>query len=374
MRHFLAALTITIGLAGPAMAAETEPAVAEQAPLAEAEAIAALEIFVDDMAGRDEFSGTILVTRGGERLYGAAFGLASKRFDVPASLETRFNLGSVNKMFTAIGILQLAEAGKLHLGDRLGQYLDESWLPHDVTDRIELRHLLTHASGLGSYFSDAFFAASKTRFRTVDDFKPLIAGDRPEFEPGTGYRYSNTGMLLLGAVIEKVSGQSYDDYIRDHILAPAGMKLTGCFAMDDAVKNVAIGYDANKDTESGWQTNLFFHSIKGGPAGGCFSTVGDLQLFAAALTANRYLSPEGTASLFVPRTEFHTEPYGYGFKIKGTAGHRIVGHTGGFMGISASLDIFLDDDYVVAVLSNYGGAAHQVAEKARDLLMRVPTP
>lgn len=329
---------------------------------------AELNAFVDALAKEDKFSGTVLVAKDGDILFTAAHGLASKRFGVPNNLQTKFGLGSLNKTFTAISIMQLVEGGRIKLTDKLSQYLDETWLAKDVSSQIEIQHLLTHASGLGSYFTDEFFASSKNNFRVLADFKPLVVGDTPRFTPGTSYHYSNNGMFFLGAVIEAVSGSSYFDYIEAHITRPAGMVNTGCFEMDEPVPNLAIGYTPAPENKSGWRTNIIIKPVKGGPAGGCYSTVEDLLKFATALTNYEFLNQENTEMLYTPKPAFHDEPYGFGFKIAGSEGNRIVGHTGGFVGISAFMDIYLDSGYVAIALSNYGGATRPVAAKIRELL------
>ena len=319
-------------------------------------------------AAADRFSGTVLVSRKGKIIYSGAFGLASKRFNVANTLDTKLNLGSMNKMFTSVAILQLVEQGKVKLDDRLNKYVDDTWLSDDVSSKIEIQHLLTHASGLGSYFNDQFWQSSKLAFKALEDYKPLIVGETLRFEPGTDFRYSNTGMFLLGVVIEQASGQDYFSYIRDHIYKPAGMVNSDCYEMDQPVQNLAIGYSPSEDNETGWENNLYLHVVKGGPAGGCFSTVEDLNRFAAALTSFKLLSAENTERLYTPKSEFHSEPYGYGFRLLEVSNDRIIGHGGGFLGISANLDIFLDTGFVAAVLSNYGGAARPIRDRIRELV------
>lgn len=320
---------------------------------------------------RDVFSGTALVARGEEVLLTHACGEASKRFHVPNDVETKFNLGSMNKMFTSVAILQLVERDVLRLDEPIGRYVDESWLPPDITDRVTIHHLLSHTSGLGSYFNDTFMGSSRARFRELADYKPLVQGDTLAFEPGTDWQYSNTGMFLLGVVIEAVTGQSYFDYIREHIYALAGMNASDSYDMDQPVENLAIGYDPAPETPTGWENNLFKHVIRGGPAGGGFSTVGDLHRFAVALQAGRLVSTESLETLWTDYAG-ETYGYGYGFAIEDGPNGKIVGHSGGFPGISANLDIMLDRGYMVAVLSNYGGAAPLVANRLAALIARVP--
>lgn len=333
-----------------------------------ADALTDLDAFISDLVEKDTFSGTVLLAKDGKVIYSAARGLASKRFSVPNNLQTKLNLGSMNKMFTATAMMQLVEQNKISLDDKLDQFLDDSWLGKDISSKIEIQHLLTHSSGLGSYFTEDFFSGSKNKFRALADYKPLIVGSTLRFEPGTDYRYSNTGMFLLGAVIEAVSGQDYFSYIDQYIYEPAAMINSGCYEMDQPVPNLAIGYTPDESKATGWVNNLYMHVLKGGPAGGCFSTVEDMLRFANALTNYRLLSEKNTKALYTSKPAFHQESYGYGFNISGTPNNRIVGHSGGFLGINGNLDIFIDDGYVSVVLANYGGAARPVAEKIRDLV------
>lgn len=335
------------------------------------EAIVELDSYVKRMAKKDVFSGSVLLAKGDNVLYKAAFGLASKRYGVPNNVQTKFNLGSMNKMFTSIAIMRLVEAGKLSLNDKLSKFADESWLAKDISDKIEIRHLLTHSSGLGSYFNRTYMETSKNRYRALDDYKPLIIGEKLQFESGTDSSYSNTGMFMLGVVIEKVSGQDYFSYIRDHIYVPAGMIHSDSYEMDQPVPNLAIGYAPNPDNETGWINNLYTHVLKGGPAGGGFSTVEDLHRFSLALTQFSLLSKKVTEELYSAKPDLHSPEYGYGFGVGGTPDNRIVGHGGGFTGISANLDIYLDQGYVAVVLSNHSSGSRPIERKIRELLERV---
>ena len=314
------------------------------------------------------FSGTILIAKGDTVLLEYACGEASKRFHVPNNLETKFNLGSMNKMFTATAIVQLVEKGLLTYQDPISKYVDETWLPKEITSKVTIHHLLTHSSGLGSYFNETFVNSSRALFRKLDDYKPLVKDEKLAFEPGKRFRYSNTGMFLLGVVIESVTGQSYFDYIRENIYKPAGMKNTDCYEMDYPVENLAIGYSPDRKSKYGWQNNFFKHVVKGGPAGGGFSTVSDLHRFARAIQAGKLVSVD---SLEILWKDHMGESYGYGFRVAEGSSGKVVGHSGGFSGINANLDIFLDKGYIVAVLSNYDRGASPVAEKISQLLARV---
>ncbi len=352
--------------------ARTPSDVESPGPLTEAEAVDEVRAFVERLCGRDLFSGTLLVARGDTVLLEDYCGEASKRFHAPVYIDTKFNLGSMNKMFTSTAIMQLVEKGIVSLDDPLSKYLDETWLPREITDKIKVRHLLSHTSGLGSYFNETFEAGSRLRWRELDDYKELVHGDTLAFEPGTNWQYSNTGMLLLGVVIEKATGVNYFDYIRENIYAPAGMENTDCYDMDCPVENLAIGYWPSTECASGWKNNLYEHVIRGGPAGGGFSTVRDLYKFARALQTGRLVSPESLEMMWTEQFDAN-RPYGYGFGFSLRPGPHglIVGHGGGFTGINANLDIFLDQGYIVAVMSNYDEGATPVQMKVAELLGRV---
>ena len=347
------------------------PAPAPDAPtrrLTDAEVVDQLRGYVDRLARRDVFSGTVLLAKGGKPLFSAAYGEANKDFGVKNTVDTKFNLGSMNKMFTSVAIMQLVEAGKISLEDTLGKFLPAGAMRPDVLSKVRVKHLLTHTSGLGSYFSPRWDSLSRSMFRSVDDWMPLVKDETLDFEPGTRWSYSNTGMLLLGKVIESASGKDYFDYIRERIYQPAGMTSTDSYELDLVTKNLAVGYE-REETASGprYRNNIFQHVIRGGPAGGGYSTVGDLTRFAMALQEGRLVSRDAVRLLTTPKPELASPDYGFGFGISEDG--RIVGHSGGFPGINSQLDIYLVDGYTVAVMANYGGAAQPVIEKSRALLL-----
>ncbi|HEX9919125.1 MAG TPA: serine hydrolase domain-containing protein, partial [Pyrinomonadaceae bacterium] len=252
--------------------------------LTDAERARELEAYMQKLAEADVFSGAVLLAKDGKILFEKAYGEASKDFQVANRVDTKFNLGSMNKMFTAVAIAQLVERGKLSFEDPLAKFLPE--FPNkEAAQKIRIKHLLTHTSGLGSYFNRKFMESSRARFRTVSEMMTLAEGETPAFEPGTKWAYSNTGMLVLGAVIEKVTGQTYFDYVRENIYQPAGMTNTDAYELDLVTPNLAVGYqkEFNEDGTTRFRNNVFQHVIRGGPAGGGYSTVGDLLKFDTAL-------------------------------------------------------------------------------------------
>ncbi|HEU4720547.1 MAG TPA: serine hydrolase domain-containing protein [Gemmatimonadaceae bacterium] len=340
----------------------------------DAEIVSQLKGYVERLASRDVFSGTVLLAKRGVPLYQAAVGEANKDFGVRNTLDTKFNLGSMNKMFTAVAVMQLVEAGTLSLDDTLGKFLPAGAMKPDVLAKVRVKHLLTHTSGLGSYFTAEWDRQSRALWRSVDDWMGLVKNESLAFEPGTRWAYSNTGMLVLGKVIEQASGQDYFGYVREHIAKPAGMTNTDSYELDRVNRNLAVGYEREGEDANGpiYRNNLFMHVIRGGPAGGGYSTVGDLTRFAEALKSGKLVSAAGLRTLTTPKPELASPEYGFGFQL--LAGGRVVGHGGGFPGINSQLDIYVGEDYTLAVMSNYGDGAEPIAEKVRSLILAGPPP
>src|SRR5262245_41247889 len=164
-----------------------------------------IDALIKKLVDEDVFSGCALIARDGKPLLRKAYGLASKEFNVLNQPDTKFNVASMGKMFTGVAVAQLAEQGKLAFTDTIRKHLPD--FPRETAERITLHHLLTHTSGMGSYWKDEFHEANHARFRRIQDYFPFFAGDPLQFKPGEKWSYSNAGFMTLGAIIEKVSGQ-----------------------------------------------------------------------------------------------------------------------------------------------------------------------
>lgn len=333
-----------------------------------------LDRYLDHLVSKDRFSGTVLIAKDGKPFYTRAYGLASKRFNIPNRIDTKFNLGSMNKMFTGVAIMQLVEQGRISVNDPVGKYLPDLPRP-EIAEKVTIRHLLTHSSGMQDYW-DELFDSPFWEIKTVNQLAELIFDDTLLFEPGSDFHYSNSGPIVLGMIIEKVTGQDYYDYIREHVCQPAGMVNTDCYEMDTPVPNLAIGYtklnyDGTRNPDGKWRNNLFMHAVKGGPAGGGFSTVEDLLKFDIALRNNKLITKESFDTLTTGKMKRGPgSGYAYLFQDRTVNGHRIVGHGGGAPGINANLDMYIDIGYTVAVMANYEEAASMVARKIEKLLAR----
>ncbi|MET0554324.1 MAG: serine hydrolase domain-containing protein [Vicinamibacteria bacterium] len=243
----------------------------------------AADAYLKALAARDLFSGTVLLARGGEPLFVRSYGLADREARVPNADGTRYNIGSITKTFTQVALLQLRDAGKLDLAKTLRTYLPD--YPSKIADEVTLQQLVDHRSGMGDIFGPAF-DAKKDGLKTLPDYLALFADAPLEFAPGTDDRYSNAGYIVLGLVIEKVSGQSYYDYVREHVLVPAGMTDSGFPLKGDAGAGRATGY-TTRTPQPGppgpKRRNLDVLPARGSSAGGSDSTAADLLRFVRAL-------------------------------------------------------------------------------------------
>lgn len=343
--------------------------------LSEAEVLKDIEAYLRKMVATDQFSGAVLIVKNGKPVLERAYGLASKAFNVPNNIDTKFNLASINKMFTAVAIAQLAEQGKLSFDDPIIKYLPD-YPNKSVAEKVTIHQLLTHTSGLGDYFNEKF-EAQKTRLRQVQHYFPLFVNDSLLFAPGQKWHYSNVGFIVLGAIIEKVSGQNYFDYVREHIYKPAGMTDTDSYEADRDVANRAIGYTeigpSNRAEPGPMRNNLVINPVKGSPAGGGYSTVEDMLKFGMALRQHRLLSEKLTQLVLKGKVEtgMPNERYAYGFMEGQTNGSLVVGHGGTSPGANTKFDMYPDLGYIVIVLSNYDPrAAERVADRFRERITR----
>ena len=252
--------------------------------------------YLSTQADQGEFSGSVLIAKNSKVIFKSAYGFASREYHVRNKIDTKFNLASIGKLFTSVAIAQLAQEGKLSLSDPISKYLSD-WLPNDIAKQITIQQLLIHSSGLGSFFDNKQFQLgdSSRLYIGINDYKPLMQTEKLAFKPGTSQLYSNTGYLLLGAIIEKVSGQNYFEYVKQHIFKPAGMTNSDYFEMDVPTSNLAIGYIPYQvEGKIQWRNNLYTNVLKGSPAGGGFSTAEDMLKFAIALKTNKLLKPHFT--------------------------------------------------------------------------------
>jgi CubicO group peptidase (beta-lactamase class C family) len=332
----------------PASERSEAPPVAKN--MTDAQIAASLGAYLDELSAGDKFSGVVLVAKDGKPIFEKAYGLANKAKNIPNNRETKFNLGSMNKMFTSVAIAQLVQAGKLSFDDTVGKHLPD-YPNKDVANKVTIHHLLTHTSGLGSYWN-AKFEARKGSIKTVSDYISLFADEPVAVEPGKRFQYSNSGFIVLGAIIEKAAGQSYYDYVREHIYKPAGMTHTDAYEMTADTPNLAMGY-ATDGEKGSRRENSGTRPNRGGPAGGGYSTVEDLLRFHAALRNHKLLNQKYTELITAGKVEMGGAKYAYGFGDEVINGKRVFGHNGGAPGIASDLSMYPELGYTSVVMTNY---------------------
>jgi CubicO group peptidase (beta-lactamase class C family) len=344
----------------------TSPAKTEAVPPNE------LQAYLDSLANEKKLSGVILVAKDGVTVASKAAGIANKATAAVIDLNTKFNLGSMNKMFTAVAIAQLAQAGKLSFTDTVGKHLPD-YPNKEVAEKVTLHHLLTHTSGMGTYWGGKY-SQEREKLLTVAAYLPLFASDPLSFPPGEKFQYSNSGFVLLGAIVEKVSGQDYYSYVREHIYKPAGMNDTGFYEPGKEIPNLAIGYtrmSPQGQPQEEIRDNTEMREVKGGPAGGGFSTAPDLVKFHQAFFSYKLLDKTHTELVSTGKVDGPREmgKYGYGFGDNNLGGKRSVGHNGGFPGVAANFEMFPESGHTaVALMNTDPPALMPIAKAVRELI------
>jgi D-alanyl-D-alanine carboxypeptidase len=329
---------VQIGEGGGGNGPGDGPAVATGPPLSPAEFVTAAAGLIDGLAKADEFSGVVVIAKGDKPVFAHAYGLANVDKQTPNNLDTKFNLGSIDKIFTKIAIGQLVAAHKLSYDDKLAKFLPD-YPNTDAAEKITIRQLLDHTSGVGDIFGAEYRATPKEKLRTISDFIPLFANKPLAFDPGTKQAYSNGGYVLLGAIIERVSGMSYYDYVEKNIFRPLGMADTAFYESGKPTPNMAEGYtNLNVDPASGKkrQNNFFSRPARGSSAGGGYSTANDMLKFSLAYQNGHVQVPADDPQDQAPAAK----PVSLGI-------------AGGSPGVNAGLEIIAEKGYTVIVLSNY---------------------
>jgi CubicO group peptidase (beta-lactamase class C family) len=337
---------------------EAPPGAARPAKLALPALIEAVEARAASRTAEDRFSGAILLARNGRVMFEKAYGLADRARHRPNRPDTQFRFGSMGKMFTAVAIMQLVERGKIDLEAPIGRYLAD-YPNRDVATKVTVANLLSHTGGTGDIFGPDF-DRRKASLRSTKDYVDLYGGRAPGFVPGSRQSYSNYGFILLGRIVEQVSGLSYDDYIQRNIFKPVGMASTGNRPESENLPRRAVSYMGSGARLKSADATL---PLNGTAAGGGYSTVGDFNRFVLGLTSHRLLRRETLQKLIDGGVKMADGQFA-GFDFGGTAGDagRFIGHGGGAPGMSGSLQHFLKSGVTVIVLANRNpGTAESIA-------------
>jgi CubicO group peptidase (beta-lactamase class C family) len=294
-----------------------------------------------------QFMGSVLVARGGDVLLSKGYGSADLEWDIPNAPDTKFRLGSLTKQFTAASILLLAERGKLNLQDPVKKYLPDA---PPAWDKITIFHLLTHTSGIPNFTSFPDYRKLEPFPTTAEQLVARFRDKPLEFDPGEKWNYSNSGYVLLGYLIEKITGDSYQKFISENIFAPLGMKDSGYDSNAAILPHRASGYSRGP---GGLENASYINMTVPLSAGGLYSTTQDPLKWEQGLFGGKVLQP---ASLQKMVTPFKND-YAFGLLVETRRGHKVIDHNGGIEGFSTELDYYPDDQLTVAVLSNLNGPA-----------------
>lgn len=315
---------------------------------------------------KEDFSGVVRITQNSKCLFTKAYGLADRVHDVPNVTDTRFGTASAGKVFVAVAILQLVEKGKIQLNTTIGEILS---LPlYQIDPLITVEQLLNHTSGIPDYFdeeimddySELWVNTPNYRMRSSKDLLPLFIEKPMMYPRGQKFQYNNSGYVMLGLIIEAVTGLSFDAYINQHIFIPSGMSSSGYFELDRLPKKCANAYVYDADTKA-YFTNIYSVDVKGSGAGGAFLTAEDVEKFWLALLNDQLISADMRKEMFSYQSGNENEKYGYGVWLKKDANAPFF--QGCDPGIAFISRYHSETNSIVTILSNN---EHNVWTMARD--------
>ena len=334
----------------------------------------------------DYFSGVVLVKKGEETIYEEAYGYAHRGWNVPNQVQTKFDTASISKLFTAVATLQLVDQGLIHLDDKIHDILDleDSSIDQDIT----VYHLLTHTSGMGDdadeeageVYEELWKDKPNYSVRETIDYLPQFIHKKPNFQPGEKYRYNNCAYILLGLVIEKISGQSYRKYVEKSIFNKIGLRHTGFYAMDEVTEEAAEHYASiknEKDEVIGIRKNIYTYPAIGSADAGALSTVKDLDRFIRSLKNGELLSEKWTEAIFCPQEvieqhTFVTEKVGYGFEfVVDNATEKVIyaQKDGINPGVACIASYYPEQDITIIIFANQDTNVWDLAWEIQELFI-----
>jgi D-alanyl-D-alanine carboxypeptidase len=362
MTRALLIIPVVLSIAGP------EPAAAQSA--------APLDSLIGAYTREHDFSGTILVQRGGQRLYQQSFGVAERAFGTPVDDSTRYRVASITKLFTSVLILQLHQEGRLDVDAAIGTLLPD--YPGEGADRVTVHHLLTHTSGIENFDRERSFQEAVEN--GIERYQKQLTSDALlarcctgplAGEPGAAFTYNNADYIILGKIIERVTGTPYPEVLAERILRPLGLRDTGMMRYDTILPRLASTYFYPDDTGKGIpDLGLYWENFYA--AGGMYSTAADLRVFADALFGGeRLLGADALRRLLTPALdEYAYGLWSYGFE-RGGRRYRVAKRPGSIMGANAVLYRLLDLDATVILLANTNRAdLDEFAQRIANVLVR----
>lgn len=297
--------------------------------------------YLDAVSEVDDFSGSVLIAMDNKVILSKGYGMSNYEHDIHNQRNTKFRLASITKTFTALSILQLQEENLLDVLDPVSKYLPD----YPYGDKINVKQLLSHTSGIVNYTNLSTFKEIEKDPTDPDAIMEVFKGEPLDFKPGSQYSYSNSGYILLGLIIEKVSGKTYQEYLEEAILRPLNMTNTGYDNNRPVIKNRATGYVS---TENGLVHAPYIDMSVPFAAGGIYSTVEDLYKLDRALYSNTLISAKSKQSMFTPVFD----NYAYGWFVHEAFGRKMISHDGEIYGFQTFFGRYPDDNIVIAVLSN----------------------
>lgn len=344
-----------------------------------------LDRYFQELEKQDKFSGVVLVTQGRSQLYAGAYGYATRPWKIRNTLAMRFDTGSITKLFTSVATLQLIDQGLLAFDTGVMHFLELD--DTAISKKVNVFQLLTHTSGIGDdceeedgeNYEDLWKAKPNYSVTTTADFLPQFIHQPANFPPGQGCRYCNCSFVLLGLMIEKITGMTYRDYVRQNILARAGMVHSDFFRMDRVHEDVAEGYDPIRNEDGnvvGWKKNIYSFPPIGSPDSGAYVTADDLDRFLWAVKAGKLLSPDLTEAFLTPQVHYRerddwTMMYGYGLWFYVGKSDKVVCYQkeGVNAGVSGLIRHFPDQDINVVILSNMASGVWEPVWKIHEMVV-----
>jgi D-alanyl-D-alanine carboxypeptidase len=333
--HRILSLSVEVGDEGEPGDATPPPPI--DGSMSDADLSRALDTYVRAMADADTFSGVVLVAKAGTPIFEKAYGLANRETRTPNAVTTRFSLGSINKIITKTAIAKLMSEGRVALTDTIGALLPD--YPNVAAKPVTVAQLLEHRAGIADFFGPSFDEAQKSRFRSNADYYAFVAAKPLLFEPGARRQYCNGCYIVLGAIIDRLSGMPYEDYVARHVFAPAGMTSAGAFRSDALPPDTARGYTRRgRGGDTSLVDNASMHGLAGSGAGGGYAAARDLLAFDVALRGQRLLDAKMTAWILGVET------------VSSGRSRGGIGIAGGAPGVNAVLES--SDTWTVVVVGN----------------------
>jgi CubicO group peptidase (beta-lactamase class C family) len=311
------------------------------------------------LASENKFSGCIKFSNRGKNIFHGAYGYASRSYLAENKIDTKFNIASVGKIFTSVAILQLVEKGMLCLNTPITEYCRRI-VSKEISDKITIRQLLTHTSGLGDYIGDTISSTYQTTYEEFDDFKDIVKNAILLFEPGSKWSYSNLGFLLLGFIIKHIAGDYYD-YVKENIFNKAGMNNSGFWFFDEVLENAATSYFFD-DKYKKWRCWVNKPVTRGTSGGGAYSTVDDLTKFINSLFDFTLINPLLVDEATTAKPELNSPHFGYGFFVNGNE----ISHGGDGTGVNSKFTRN-KNGVTMVILSNVSSGAGEAEKMYNDL-------